>query len=134
MGYCAAWDGHRFVAGKRGDGFVAEHKELAKVVWTETHSTKWSARDACDKRFASIVPPPEIPPDVPLADLPVTTQFYGGTAIYALTPCTEAVARAALERLGDPRPAAPLDYRPAEAGEGRKAIAHSSYDDEFESH
>jgi hypothetical protein len=85
------------------------------------------AKAACIQHLDSIAPPP---PEVPLAELPATTQFYGGPAIYCLTPCTEAAARAALERLGDQRPAAPLDFP-----EERKAITHSSYrDDEFESH
>lgn len=39
------------------------------------------------------------------------TEFYGATSIYALRP-VKAVARDAAARLGDPRPAHALDYRP----------------------
>lgn len=39
------------------------------------------------------------------------TQFYGGSAIYCVTPATEEVARALAERLGDPRPVMPVSYR-----------------------
>lgn len=46
------------------------------------------------------------------------TEFYGGSSIYALRPSTEEVARSVAERLGDPRPVAPVSYRlppPADA-------------------
>ena len=40
------------------------------------------------------------------------TEYYSGAAVYALRPCTEAVARNHVERyMDDPRPLRPLDFR-----------------------
>jgi hypothetical protein len=61
---------------------------------------------------------------LPLAEQPMTTEFYAGQAIYSLRPCTEAIARAAIDQIGDRRPPAPLDYRPREETDGPKALAH----------
>lgn len=49
--------------------------------------------------------------DMPLPDGEWATKLYGGSSIYGITPCTEEVARATAERLGDPRPISPLGYR-----------------------
>jgi hypothetical protein len=40
------------------------------------------------------------------------TEFFGGASIYRLRPCTEEIARAAARQIGDPRPVAPVAYRP----------------------
>ena len=48
--------------------------------------------------------------DIPTDDGDVT-KFYGAGAIYALSPCSEEVARDLAEGLGDPRPVKPLGYR-----------------------
>lgn len=40
------------------------------------------------------------------------TEYYSGTALYALRPCTEAVAREHMKYVSDPRPVTPLDFRP----------------------
>jgi hypothetical protein len=48
--------------------------------------------------------------DIPAGDAFVT-EFYGGSAIYAMRPATEEIARATAEAIGDPRPVAPLSYR-----------------------
>lgn len=40
------------------------------------------------------------------------TEYYAGAAVYALRPCTEAVARDHVNRyMDDPRPVKPLDFR-----------------------
>jgi hypothetical protein len=66
---------------------------------------------------------------VPLSQLPVATEFYGGGAIYRLRPCSEAVARAAVEQIGDPRPVAPLDYRArADGAAAPRLLAHAGDD------
>ncbi len=39
------------------------------------------------------------------------TRYFGGSAIYGITPLEESVARAQAARYGDPRPPAPLGYR-----------------------
>lgn len=41
----------------------------------------------------------------------VLTEYYGGASVYALRPCTEAVARANLKWMSDPRPVRPMDFR-----------------------
>ena len=51
-----------------------------------------------------------IDPDL-LRPCEFVTEFYGGSAIYALRPCSEEVARAAAKAIGDPRPVAPASYR-----------------------
>lgn len=51
--------------------------------------------------------------DRPMKDGTFVTEFYGGSSIYAVRPCTEAIARGAEESWNDPRPIAPLDYQPA---------------------
>lgn len=40
------------------------------------------------------------------------TEYYSGAALYALRPCTEAVARDQTKWMSDPRPTAPLDFKP----------------------
>ena len=51
-------------------------------------------------------------------DIPVdgtfVTKYAGGSTIYALTPVTEDVARAAAARMADPRPTIPAGFRPAQ--------------------
>jgi hypothetical protein len=49
----------------------------------------------------------------------------------------QTLARVIDDQLGDPRPAAPLDYYPRDDGNGAepRRLAHqSSFDDEFEAH
>lgn len=59
------------------------------------------------------------------------TEFYGGSSIYALRPATEEVARAVAERLGDPRPVAPVSYRlPAPSAEDELPFGDDDVDDE----
>lgn len=57
--------------------------------------------------------------DRPHDDGTFTTEFYGGSSIYAYRPCAEALARHAAGQLYENRPIAPLDYRlpPPEAVE-----------------
>jgi hypothetical protein len=76
-------------------------------------------------------PQSDQPPEPPLAELPVATEFYGGASIYALRPVTEAVARAAVLRIGDPRPAAPLGYRSrdADSAAAPRQLAYAGDDD-----
>lgn len=49
--------------------------------------------------------------DTPVGEGEAVTEFYGGGAIFSIRPCTEEVARAAADSIGDPRPVAPLSYR-----------------------
>lgn len=56
------------------------------------------------------------------------TEFYGGAAIYCLRPAAEDVARAMAERLGDPRPVAPVAYQLT----GPPADRFYGTDDDFE--
>lgn len=49
--------------------------------------------------------------DLPTTDGQHVTEFYGVTSIYALTPCSEDVARNVAKSYGDPRPVRPVDYR-----------------------
>lgn len=49
--------------------------------------------------------------DIPAGEAEFVTEFYGGSSIYALRPAAEDVARLMAERLGDPRPVAPVSYR-----------------------
>jgi hypothetical protein len=44
------------------------------------------------------------------------TEYYGGGAIYSLRPATEAVAREAARRIGDPRPPNPVGFLPPARG------------------
>lgn len=39
------------------------------------------------------------------------TEFYGASAIYALRPVSEDIARDAVRMAGDPRPVRPVEYR-----------------------
>lgn len=50
--------------------------------------------------------------DVHCADGSVVTEFYAASALYALRPCSEEVAKA---RTDDPRPIRPVEYREREA-------------------
>jgi hypothetical protein len=50
--------------------------------------------------------------DIPTAGEDYVTEYYGASAIYALRPVSEAVARDHFAAR-DPRPARPADYRPA---------------------
>ena len=49
--------------------------------------------------------------DRPHEDGAFTTEFYGGSAIYALRPCQEEIARRAAYQMYEERPLAPLSYR-----------------------
>ena len=49
--------------------------------------------------------------DIPTADAGDVTEFYGCSAIYALRPCTEEIARQVARSFADPRPVRPVDYR-----------------------
>jgi hypothetical protein len=42
------------------------------------------------------------------------TEYYSGSSLYALRPCTEAVARDQTKWMSDPRPVRPLDFRERE--------------------
>jgi hypothetical protein len=55
------------------------------------------------------------------------TEYYGGAAIYALSPCDEEVARHHARRLGDPLPARPRSFV------GAPAIQHRSAGDDDDS-
>lgn len=61
--------------------------------------------------------------DIPVADDGWVTEFFGGSAIYRVRPCSEEIARQTASSLGDPRPSPPrpaaaaLTYRPAEEPE-----------------
>jgi hypothetical protein len=39
------------------------------------------------------------------------TEFYSGSAIYALRPCSEEIARRQASGYNDPRPIKPVEYR-----------------------
>ena len=54
--------------------------------------------------------------DIPAVDdegaaIPALTEFYGGAAIYCLTPCAEDVARRIARAIGNPHPVAPMAHR-----------------------
>lgn len=49
--------------------------------------------------------------DRPHEDGTFTTEFYGGSAIYAPRPCQEEIARRAAYQMYEERPLAPLSYR-----------------------
>ena len=51
-----------------------------------------------------------IEPDL-LTSETFVSEFYVGSAIYAFRPCSEEVARAAADAIGDPRPVRPSSYR-----------------------
>jgi hypothetical protein len=44
------------------------------------------------------------------------TEYYGGGALYSYRPATEAVAREAARRIGDPRPPNPVGFLPPARG------------------
>ncbi len=39
------------------------------------------------------------------------SEFFSGSSIYRLRPCSEEIAREAARQIGDPRPAMPVAYR-----------------------
>lgn len=49
--------------------------------------------------------------DIPAADGKMTTQLYGGSSIYCLTPTTEEIARR-LAAQNQPRPVSPYELLP----------------------
>ena len=57
------------------------------------------------------------------------TEFYGCTSIYALRPCSEAIARDSAKRYGDPRPVRAVDYQ-LEHRPSPPAANNSRWDDE----
>lgn len=54
--------------------------------------------------------------DIPVNGDTTVTEFYGGSAVYALRPCTEEIVRKHVSQSyeGDPRPVRALDYKPRE--------------------
>jgi len=58
--------------------------------------------------------------DIPVAPDATVTEFYGCSAIYALRPCSEEVARDHVKNAydGDVRPVRPLEYRPRDDDDG----------------
>lgn len=63
--------------------------------------------------------------DIP-TDSGDVTEFYGCSAIYALRPCTEQIARDFVKRsYEDPRPVRPVDYKPDDT----PLIGHREEDD-----
>ena len=53
--------------------------------------------------------------DIPVTDTENVTEFYGCAAVYSMRPARETIVRDHLAKYGrDPRPVAPLDYRPRE--------------------
>lgn len=50
--------------------------------------------------------------DVELGDGKTATEFYGAGAIYSIRPATEDVVRSQIAEWNDPRPVAPLTFRP----------------------
>lgn len=59
--------------------------------------------------------------DIPVTADAMVTEFYGCSAIYALRPCTEEIARDHIKRSydGDIRPVKPLTYREPEGAAAR---------------
>lgn len=49
--------------------------------------------------------------DVPIAEGEPVSEFYGGAAIYCVTPAAEDVARAFALRWGDVRPVKPVEFQ-----------------------
>src|ERR1700723_2867437 len=41
----------------------------------------------------------------------IITEYFAGSAVYALRPCTEEVARHELKWMSDPRPVRPMEFR-----------------------
>jgi hypothetical protein len=62
--------------------------------------------------------------DIPTFTGEDVTEFYASSAIYALRPCSEGVARE-MAGVQDPRPVKPVDFRPAE----QRALAYGEFDD-----
>lgn len=58
------------------------------------------------------------------------TEFYSTSAIYALRPCTEEIARQHCEGYNDPRPVRPVDYREREKSPQFSIEDH--YDDDYQ--
>lgn len=49
--------------------------------------------------------------DIHCEDGVVLTEYYSTSAIYALRPCSEEIARAEMTGYSDPRPVRPVEYR-----------------------
>ncbi len=62
--------------------------------------------------------------DIHFGEGETATEFYGGSAIYALRPTTEEIARQFARGYGDPRPVAPLNYRLAAPADDGGAADH----------
>jgi hypothetical protein len=58
------------------------------------------------------------------------TELYGCSAIYALRPVSEEIARRAAADIGDPRPVRPVEYREREADGDRRQIASRQWHDD----
>lgn len=68
--------------------------------------------------------------DIPVEPEKTVTEFYGCSAIYALRPCTEQIARDFCKRsYEDPRPIQPVEYRPRETPQLGQREEHD-FDDE----
>lgn len=53
--------------------------------------------------------------DIPVTETENVTEYYGCSAVYSMRPAAEALIRQLMKDYGDdPRPVAPLDYRPRE--------------------
>lgn len=53
--------------------------------------------------------------DIPVTDTENVTEYYGCSAVYSMRPAHERLVRDQMRDYGDdPRPVAPLDYRPRE--------------------
>jgi len=59
--------------------------------------------------------------DIHCDDGVVLTEYYSTSAIYALRPCSEKIARAEMRGYADPRPVHPVEYREREKP---RQIAH----------
>lgn len=64
--------------------------------------------------------------DIPVNAETTITEFYGGSAVYALRPCSEDVVREHNKRATDPRPVKPIEFRPRASGDD------SEYDSRLE--
>ena len=60
----------------------------------------------------------------------ILTEYYGGQSVYALRPCTEAVAREQMKWMSDPRPVRPMDFRERPQIAARYREESAEFDDE----
>lgn len=67
--------------------------------------------------------------DIHCDDGVVLTEYYSTSAIYALRPCSEEIARREMRGYHDPRPVRPVEYRERERP---RQIAHEDENEEDE--